>query len=282
MVLRGAHEHPGAVAVEDEQGRMLNLAKLSLQVWQFAPADADVCINRANAHWQLSQIPPDCLSSRRNRVESVANAPEKHASCASRSANAAQRREALAKQLASKVGAGGDASGMRRRAGGGVGGGGRGKIVYRHLRDGDLLLTNRQPTLHKSGVMAHRARVLKARMHALTLSCKPKSIKCSIGVVCIQPCEPHNALAVLCDHATQNEVDGAPHARSQGAPACHTVLTYWLQNTMSVTLCICCDLRPRFVFCAGVGAPCARFFKALSSPALVCMICWLQIAYVGE
>ena len=32
MVLRGAHEHPGAVAVEDEQGRMLNLAKLSLQV----------------------------------------------------------------------------------------------------------------------------------------------------------------------------------------------------------------------------------------------------------
>lgn len=49
MVLRGAHEHPGAVAVEDEQGRMLNLAKLSLQVWQFAPAYADLCINRANA-----------------------------------------------------------------------------------------------------------------------------------------------------------------------------------------------------------------------------------------
>lgn len=44
-----------------------------------------------------------------------------------------------------------------------MGGGGRGKIVYRHLRDGDLLLTNRQPTLHKPGLMAHRARVLKAR-----------------------------------------------------------------------------------------------------------------------
>ena len=72
------------------------------------------------------------------------------------------------------MGAGGDASGLRRRAGGGVGGGGRGKIVYRHLRDGDLLLTNRQPTLHKSGVMAHRARVLKARPHAPALECKPE------------------------------------------------------------------------------------------------------------
>ena len=46
---------------------------------------------------------------------------------------------------------------------------GRGKIVYRHLIDGDLMLTNRQPTLHKQGLMAHRARVLKGertiRMH---------------------------------------------------------------------------------------------------------------------
>ncbi len=78
-----------------------------------------------------------------------------------------QRREALAKQLASKATAGGGplaaGGGARRRTGGGVGGGGRGKIVYRHLRDGDLLLTNRQPTLHKPGLMAHRARVLKAR-----------------------------------------------------------------------------------------------------------------------
>ena len=40
---------------------------------------------------------------------------------------------------------------------------GNGKIVYRHLRDGDLMLTNRQPTLHKPGLMAHRARVLAVR-----------------------------------------------------------------------------------------------------------------------
>lgn len=36
-----------------------------------------------------------------------------------------------------------------------------GKIVYRHLRNGDVMLTNRQPTLHKPGMMAHQARVLK-------------------------------------------------------------------------------------------------------------------------
>merc|ERR1719284_488502 len=35
----------------------------------------------------------------------------------------------------------------------------RSKIVYRHLRNGDLLITNRQPTLHKVGIMAHNAKI---------------------------------------------------------------------------------------------------------------------------
>ncbi|KAF8522225.1 hypothetical protein BU17DRAFT_45191 [Hysterangium stoloniferum] len=43
------------------------------------------------------------------------------------------------------------------------------KKVHRHLRDGDVLLLNRQPTLHKPSMMAHRARVLQGektiRMH---------------------------------------------------------------------------------------------------------------------
>ncbi len=34
--------------------------------------------------------------------------------------------------------------------------------VYRHLIDGDLLLVNRQPTLHKPGIMSHKARVYKS------------------------------------------------------------------------------------------------------------------------
>ncbi|KHN05955.1 DNA-directed RNA polymerase I subunit RPA1 [Glycine soja] len=44
-----------------------------------------------------------------------------------------------------------------------------GKVVYRHLKDGDVVLANRQPTLHKPSIMAHIVRVLKGektvRMH---------------------------------------------------------------------------------------------------------------------
>ncbi|KAH9844085.1 beta and beta-prime subunits of DNA dependent RNA-polymerase [Rhodofomes roseus] len=43
------------------------------------------------------------------------------------------------------------------------------KKVYRHLRDGDMLILNRQPTLHKPSMMCHKARVLHGektiRMH---------------------------------------------------------------------------------------------------------------------
>ncbi|XP_046471345.1 DNA-directed RNA polymerase I subunit RPA1 isoform X1 [Neodiprion pinetum] len=35
------------------------------------------------------------------------------------------------------------------------------KIVHRHLHNGDILLLNRQPTLHKPSIMAHKARILK-------------------------------------------------------------------------------------------------------------------------
>ena len=35
-----------------------------------------------------------------------------------------------------------------------------GDIVYRHLIDGDIVLFNRQPTLHRMGMMAHRIKVL--------------------------------------------------------------------------------------------------------------------------
>lgn len=68
MVLRGAHEHPGAVAVEDEQGRMLNLAKLSLQVWQLAKAYAACvpqCLEVQNARLQTLQSTLNCLRSKK-------------------------------------------------------------------------------------------------------------------------------------------------------------------------------------------------------------------------
>lgn len=33
------------------------------------------------------------------------------------------------------------------------------RTVYRHVRDGDVMLTNRQPTLHRGSIMAHRCEV---------------------------------------------------------------------------------------------------------------------------
>ncbi|ADM11428.1 DNA-directed RNA polymerase subunit alpha [Encephalitozoon intestinalis ATCC 50506] len=43
------------------------------------------------------------------------------------------------------------------------------KVVWRHLVDGDVVLVNRQPTLHRPSIMAHKCKVLKGertlRMH---------------------------------------------------------------------------------------------------------------------
>ncbi len=38
-----------------------------------------------------------------------------------------------------------------------------GDVVERHLRDGDVVLFNRQPSLHRMSIMAHRARVMPWR-----------------------------------------------------------------------------------------------------------------------
>ncbi|ETO34014.1 hypothetical protein RFI_03083 [Reticulomyxa filosa] len=42
------------------------------------------------------------------------------------------------------------------------------KIVYRHLRNNDIVLINRQPTLHKVSIMAHRVKV-QARGNVIRL-----------------------------------------------------------------------------------------------------------------
>lgn len=48
------------------------------------------------------------------------------------------------------------------------------KVVYRHLQNGDVLLLNRQPTLHKPSMMGHKARVLKGEktLHLHYANCK--------------------------------------------------------------------------------------------------------------
>lgn len=43
------------------------------------------------------------------------------------------------------------------------------KKVYRHISDGDIVILNRQPTLHKPSMMCHKVKVLSGertiRMH---------------------------------------------------------------------------------------------------------------------
>ena len=38
-----------------------------------------------------------------------------------------------------------------------------GDVVERHLRDGDIVLFNRQPSLHRMSIMAHRVKVMPWR-----------------------------------------------------------------------------------------------------------------------
>ena len=45
--------------------------------------------------------------------------------------------------------------------------------IERHLQDGDIVLFNRQPTLHKGSIMAHTVKVMKHRTFRMNLSCTP-------------------------------------------------------------------------------------------------------------
>jgi DNA-directed RNA polymerase II subunit RPB1 len=48
-----------------------------------------------------------------------------------------------------------------------------GDIVDRHLKNGDVVLFNRQPSLHKMSMMAHRVRVMKFDTFRLNVCCTP-------------------------------------------------------------------------------------------------------------
>ena len=48
-----------------------------------------------------------------------------------------------------------------------------GYVVERHLKDGDIVLFNRQPSLHRMSIMAHEVRVLPGRTFRLNLSVCP-------------------------------------------------------------------------------------------------------------
>jgi hydrogenase maturation factor len=57
-----------------------------------------------------------------------------------------------------------------------------GDVVERHLQDGDVVLFNRQPSLHRVSIMAHRARILQSRCGA---SLRVQSSKAADIAICV-------------------------------------------------------------------------------------------------
>jgi DNA-directed RNA polymerase II subunit RPB1 len=48
-----------------------------------------------------------------------------------------------------------------------------GDIIDRHIRDGDYVLFNRQPSLHKMSMMCHRVKVMPFQTFRLNVACTP-------------------------------------------------------------------------------------------------------------
>ena len=56
-----------------------------------------------------------------------------------------------------------------------------GWIVERHLRDDDIVLFNRQPSLHKMSIMGHRAKVIGPKSRKYLIWPAYDDARCSIG-----------------------------------------------------------------------------------------------------
>lgn len=100
------------------------------------------------------------------------------------------RREAISQTLMTKA-LDDDTNASLALSSGPAGGSGiaavKSKKVWRHLRTGDVMLVNRQPTLHKASIMAHNARVLKkddvVRMHYANCNSYVDDRECCLRVV---------------------------------------------------------------------------------------------------
>lgn len=126
-VINGAHVWPGATHVEDERGVVTDLSRLTRDKRE---AIAKTLLAPSASSAYASAI-PGVSSSASTGVPSSVTHPLDVDSQAVTSAAAPML--------------------------GGVGI----KRVWRHLKDGDPVLMNRQPSLHKASIMAHRVRVMK-------------------------------------------------------------------------------------------------------------------------
>ena len=90
-----------------------------------------------------------------------------------------------------------------------------GDVVERHLRDGDVVLFNRQPSLHRMSIMAHRARVMPWRSAS-----PPASLSATLGRLVCSTCLRSCAGTTLLD---------APH-----------ILFYCNRSVVHGATCVCC------------------------------------------
>ena len=58
---------------------------------------------------------------------------------------------------------------------------------YRHMNDGDVVLFNRQPSLHKMSIMAHHAKV-RTYVRTYALRCTARASSISIVIIWIELC----------------------------------------------------------------------------------------------
>ncbi|KAH9256840.1 hypothetical protein BASA81_004953 [Batrachochytrium salamandrivorans] len=125
LVINGPDSHPGACYIEDSAGRLIDLKRRNDLQRQELAARLEDMLNMETSKEERE------LNSRLERAKGGDNGTE--ASSINRI-----RSEARAKS---------HQFGFQTK-------------VWRHLRNGDVMLANRQPTLHKSSIMAHSARVI--------------------------------------------------------------------------------------------------------------------------
>jgi DNA-directed RNA polymerase I subunit RPA1 len=159
LVENGPDIHPGANAIEDERGRVIHLDRFTAEkraaiakTLLATPATTTGEATAAAAGMSLGGAAakaktPASVASKGNKIKFEDDDDDD---------DDVDAKTAAAKAAVVKAAT---AAPSRPLA----------KKVFRHLRDGDVLLVNRQPTLHKPGIMAHTAKVLPGqrtiRMH---------------------------------------------------------------------------------------------------------------------
>lgn len=84
-----------------------------------------------------------------------------------------------------------------------------GDVVHRHMLDGDMVLFNRQPSLHRNSMMGHRARILRAGLTFGLNLADTKSYNADFDgdeMNCHMPQDPESEAELKCLAAVENQI----------------------------------------------------------------------------